>query len=103
MTELVETPDYIDPEALQGFLDMRKAKGKRFALTTKRAMTLLLNKLEQAHNDGYDVNAMLDEATVNNWQSVYAKPHHKKVHLEESTEQKVINRLAELSDTSWAH
>jgi len=103
MTELVETPDYIDPEALQGFLDMRKAKGKRFALTTKRAMTLLLNKLEAAHNDGYDVNAMLDEATVNNWQSVYPRPHHKLVHLEETPDQKLQNRLAELADKSWAH
>lgn len=65
-----DLPDYIDPEAFQGFIDMRKAKGRR-APFTDRARTLVLNKLAEFHKQGLDVNACLDQATESGWSSVY--------------------------------
>lgn len=67
---MAELPEYIDPEAFQGFVDMRRAKGKR-APFTERAKTLVLNKLAEFHKQGLDVNACLDQATEAGWSSVY--------------------------------
>ncbi len=79
-------PDYLDPEAFEGYCEMRKLIKKP---QTDRAKSLLLNKLEKFYNLGYDVNEMLDEATEKNWLSVYPNNHKK---------QAILQRLG---DRSW--
>ena len=99
----MELPDYIDPEALQGFIEARKAMGKRHALNTDRQYTLLMNKLERFHNQGYDVNAMLDEAAEMGWKTIYPKDIHKSAGMtRQEIKDKVGEKLRELSDRSWA-
>lgn len=70
----VELPDWINPEAWAGFVDMRKAIKKSL---TDRAMQLAIGKLGKLRQQGQDPNACLDQSVMNGWQDVYAiKPDH---------------------------
>ena len=63
-------PEWLDPEAWQGFCEMRKAmgKGKPF---TDRARLLILRRLEEFHRLGHDANAALDQSTLHGWAGVW--------------------------------
>lgn len=65
---LIELPDFVSEDAWFGFIEMRK-KIKKPA--TERAMVMLIKKLTMFHNTGHDVNAILDQSTVNSWQDLY--------------------------------
>jgi len=64
----VALPNYIDPEAWQGWLDMRKAKKLP---ATDRTIKIVLNKLADWHNQGYDVNAIIDHNTEVAWRGMF--------------------------------
>ena len=64
----MQIPQYIDLEAWNGFVDMRKATKRPM---TERAMSLLITRLDEMEKKGHDVNACLDQSTLRNWQTVY--------------------------------
>lgn len=61
-------PAYIDPDAWQGYVDMRRTMKKPM---TARAEVLVLKTLLQLKEKGHDPNAALDQSTVHNWIDVY--------------------------------
>ena len=58
----------IDPEAWEGWLEMRKAKR---IPNTERALKLATNRLETFYNQGFDVNAILDQSTLRGWTGLF--------------------------------
>lgn len=64
----MDIPDWIDPEAWNGYQDMRKGMKKPM---TPRAESLVLKTLERLKNAGHDPNESLDQSTVHNWIDVY--------------------------------
>lgn len=61
-------PDWIDKEAWDGYMEVREIK--KYPMT-KRAMTLLVNKLEKYKMDNMDPIDVLDKATVTGTNSVW--------------------------------
>ncbi len=70
MRQSIDLPDWIDPKAWAGFVEMRKRKGQR-APFTDRAAELIIAKLGRLREDGQDPNAMLDQSTLNGWSGVF--------------------------------
>lgn len=65
---LIELPVFVSADSWFGFIEMRKKIKKPI---TERACQLLIKKLTMFHNTGHDVNAILDQSTVNSWQDLY--------------------------------
>lgn len=63
-------PDWIPIEAWNGFLEMRASIKK--PLKTDRAVTLVVNKLDQLRQQGQNPGDVLDQSTSNSWQGVFA-------------------------------
>ncbi len=63
-------PDYIDVEAWNGYVDMRRSMGKS-APFTEKAKELTLRKLEDFHRQGYDVNHILETSIERSWRCVF--------------------------------
>lgn len=61
-------PAWIDREAWDGYVAMRKTMKKPM---TARAETLVLKTLYQLKERGHDPSAALDQSTVHNWIDVY--------------------------------
>ncbi len=62
-------------ESWNGFVDMRKRKGKPM---TERAQILIVKTLSALRDGGHDVESILDRSTVNAWTDVWApKPEMK--------------------------
>lgn len=61
-------PDWIPAESWDGFVAMRKAIKNPM---TDRAYKLIVKQLDDFRNQGFDIGAILDASTVNNWKSVY--------------------------------
>ena len=68
MTKQVVIPPYIDREAWDGFVEMRKKM--KWALTD-RAITLILNKLQEIAARGGDPNAALDQSVERCYRGVF--------------------------------
>jgi Mg2+ and Co2+ transporter CorA len=68
-------PSWIDQEAWNGYVDMRRAMKKPM---TARAETLVLKTLYLLRERGHDPNAALDQSSVHNWIDVY-EPKAKEV------------------------
>lgn len=64
-----DLPDWIDPEAWNGFAAMRRRE--RHPLTP-RAAKLVLAELEKLQTAGHDPTTVLDQSTRNGWRDVYA-------------------------------
>tara|TARA_R100000656_G_C3916161_1_gene121938 strand:+ start:394 stop:732 length:339 start_codon:yes stop_codon:yes gene_type:complete len=63
-------PDWIKPEKWEEFKEHRKLLGKNKVLnhlSTKK----IINKLTKYREQGYDPNAIIDEAIENGWTSVF--------------------------------
>lgn len=65
---LPEPPDWIDREAWDGFVAMRRRIRKPL---TARAVELLLAKLDRLRAAGHCPKDLLDRSTLNSWQDVY--------------------------------
>lgn len=63
-----DLPDWLPLDAWAGFLEMRKASGKK---PTARAIELLIAKLDKLRSDGNDPGAVLDQSTERNWQGIF--------------------------------
>jgi hypothetical protein len=60
-------PDWIQKESWDGFVAMRKTIRKPL---TDHAIDLTIAKLEKMLSEGEDVNAVLDQSTMNSWQGL---------------------------------
>lgn len=60
----------VSPESWAAFVEMRRSMGKSVPFTDYAAR-LILNKLELADNQGFDAQAILDEAIEKGWRSVF--------------------------------
>jgi hypothetical protein len=61
-------PDWIPPEAWNGFMEMRK---RVRAPMTNRAVQLVIADLLKLKTQGEDVGAVLDRSTQNSWKGVF--------------------------------
>jgi hypothetical protein len=61
-------PDWIDPEAWAGYVEMRKRIKKPM---TERAAKLVVESLGRLKQAGNDPSAVLDQSTQNSWQGVF--------------------------------
>jgi DNA-binding transcriptional ArsR family regulator len=68
-------PDWIPSDAWAGFVEMRKHIKKPM---TDRALDLKIKDLARFQQKGYDLAAILDKSTANNWSDLYEpKPQDK--------------------------
>jgi len=94
---MIELPVWIDPEAWQGFVEMRLAKGKRTPFTP-RAAKMILKTLEELKEAGHDANASLDQSTLAGWSDVY-EPKQKSIRRAQGAGDTAAKRwLAEHAD-----
>jgi hypothetical protein len=61
-------PEWIDIEAWQGFVEMRK---KEKHPMTGRAEYLAIKQLEKYRQAGMDPNAILDQSTMHGWRGLF--------------------------------
>jgi hypothetical protein len=67
---MIPLPAYINREAWDGFVEMRRAMPKSKPFTT-RAATLILYELQRIKDAGHDPNAALDQSTLRGWADVW--------------------------------
>jgi len=65
-----DLPEYVDQEAWNDFMDVRK---KLKAVHSDRAINTLINKIEKYHNQGLDVNEILEASIVSSWKDIYPR------------------------------
>lgn len=65
-------PEGVDREAWDGYCDLREVmwKSKRVPWT-ERAKKIALRELTEWHEQGYDVNYVLDEAVLKGWRGLF--------------------------------
>ncbi len=61
-------PDWINEKTWNDYLEMRKGIKKP---ATNRAKELIISKLEKFRNSGHDVEKILEQSILNNWQDIY--------------------------------
>lgn len=71
---LIELPSFVLRDSWLGFIEMRQKIKKP---PTERAAQMLIKKLINFHNRGFDVNEILDQSTVNSWQDLYEPKHNR--------------------------
>lgn len=64
-----DLPDWVNGEAWDGYVAMRKKIGKPM---TDRAKALAVGKLEAFRDEGYDPAKVLDQSTAASWQGLFA-------------------------------
>lgn len=67
----VDCPDWMPKEAYAGFVEMRQGMPKKDRLT-KRAVELLIGKLDRFRQAGHDIEEILNTSVENNWKGVFA-------------------------------
>lgn len=73
----IELPDWLPIDAWNGFLEMRRTIKKPM---TDRGKELAIEKLKKLLDAGQNIEAVLNESTMNNWQGLFeikAKPNQK--------------------------
>lgn len=73
--EGTQMPDWIDPEAMAGFIEMRK---KIKAPLTERGLRMIINELERLKIEGFDPNECLDQSTMRSWRGVFPVERQKR-------------------------
>ena len=71
----IEIPEYIPDGLLNDFYEHRKSMKKPM---TDKAKALLINKLTNFYNDGFDPKDLLEEAIMRGWQTIYQTTNSKK-------------------------
>lgn len=66
-----EPPSWIDKEAWDAFVEMRKAKGKRAPFTDK-ARDRIIIELDRLRSQGNNPDEVLWQSVVNGWSGVFA-------------------------------
>lgn len=68
INEPINQPEWLDPQAWDGFVAMRKKIKKPLS---GRALELALKSLAKMREEGQDPNAVLDQSTMNCWQGLF--------------------------------
>lgn len=89
---VIALPDWIDPEAWQGFCEMRRAMKK--IPFTDRAQKMILKSLYDLKQAGHDPNAALDQSTLMGWRDVWP-PKEKDIPVIKSQVDETARYLAE--------
>lgn len=79
-------PGWIDREAWEGFVEMRKAHKRPF---TDRAKRMVLKELQRIKDSGHCPNEALDQSTLHGWLDVYP------------AKQKTIERVESVTTDVW--
>lgn len=66
---MIALPSYICPEVWSAFIEQRGAMKK--IPFTPGAQKLLVMKLMRLHAEGFDSNALLEQAAIAGWRSIY--------------------------------
>lgn len=66
---MIALPSYICPEVWSAFIEQRGAMKK--VPFTQGAQKLLVMKLMRLHAEGFDSNALLEQAAIAGWRSIY--------------------------------
>lgn len=65
-------PEGVDREAWDGYADLREVMWKSKKVPwTERAKKIALKQLSEWHEQGYDVNYVLDEAVLKGWRGLF--------------------------------
>ena len=64
----IAIPEFIDADTWRDFLSIRR---KLKAVNSERALNALIKKLTTFHDDGHDVNHLLETSIVSSWKDVY--------------------------------
>jgi hypothetical protein len=89
---MIALPEWIDPEAWEGFCEMRKAMKK--IPFTDRAQKMVLKSLYDLRAAGHDPNASLDQSTLMGWRDVFP-PRAKEIPVVRSQAEETSRYLAE--------
>ncbi len=89
---MIALPEWIDPEAWEGFCEMRKAMKK--IPFTDRAQKMVLKSLYELRAAGHDPNASLDQSTLMGWRDVFP-PKAKEIPVIKSQADETARYLAE--------
>ena len=85
----IPIPTFINPDAWEEFKRMRKEDKKK--PLTAYAEKLAIKKLTKWHDEGYDVNAIIEDSIFNSWQGLFNERHKPKQ-----------NFIEKATDRSWA-
>lgn len=91
-------PNWIDPEAWQGYVDMRKRIKKPL---TARAMTMAIRMLDTLRMQGEDVSMVLMQSEFNSWQGLFAVNEEFRRQIQGESKQSAF--MSKISDRTWAH
>ena len=67
-------PTCVTEESWEAFIELRRRKGQRAPLT-EYAARMVIRRLMEAYQQGYDAQHMIDEAIEKGWTTVYAGPN----------------------------
>ncbi|MES2048883.1 MAG: hypothetical protein V4447_10810 [Pseudomonadota bacterium] len=73
---ITDPPTWLPADAWAGYLEMRKSIKKT---PTERATLLVQKKLLGMLHAGQNIEAVLDQSTVNNWTDVYPVKNYEKL------------------------
>ena len=85
-------PEYLDRDAWDAFVEVRKRKGSR-APFTEYAAKLILRKLDEFWRQGWDPNHILEASIENGWSGVFIcrdTPRRQLSTAEQATAAKVV-------------
>ncbi len=85
-------PDWINEKTWNDYLEMR-VKIKKPA--TKRAKELIVSKLEKFRNSGHDVEKILEQSIMNNWQDIY------EVKQKGNVKSDIQNQMEDILKNGW--
>lgn len=88
-------PSWLDPEAWEGFVSMRRSIPK--VPFTPRAQMLILKELQSLKDQGYDPNQCLDQSTMKGWRGVFPVKNEGKP---QSTYEETQSRMKEWDEHS---
>lgn len=96
---VVPLPAWVNPEAWNGYSEMRRRKR---AHMTERAKTLVIKELEQLKLQGHDPNAVLDQSTKNGWTGVFELKSKDGNHAKQSAYDKFFSATATYIDEQFS-
>jgi len=88
-------PEWLPESLMNDFIDHRK---KLKSPMTDRAITLLINKLDEFRTQGQDIEAIINQSIISGWKSVFEVKDGGKngTHRKIGTAEQVHNKLKEL-------
>ncbi len=84
---IIKLPNFIDKDLWDDFMEIRK---KKRIPNTDRAKRLLIDRLSQFQNDGYNPNKIIEESIMRGWTGVFAHKEYQNSKID--TEQSKVGK-----------